>query len=57
MTTMASKEEINVFHGYFEELIALFDWALQKTSSILLLQISLDTRWQNLKSVEPKLWD
>jgi len=25
MTTMASKEEINVFHGYFKEFNALFD--------------------------------
>jgi len=30
MTTMASKDEINVFHAYFKEFNALFDWALQK---------------------------
>jgi len=44
MTTMASKEEIDVFHENFKEFYVLFDLALQKTISILLLQITLGNR-------------
>jgi len=41
MTTMASKEKIDVFHRNFKEFNILFDQALQKIISTLLLQISL----------------
>jgi len=41
---MASKEEINVFHENFKEFNVSFDQALEKTTSIPLLQISLGTR-------------
>jgi len=44
MTTVASKEKINVFHRNFKELNILFDQALQKITSKLLLQISLTNR-------------
>jgi len=44
MTTMASKEKINVFHKNFKEFNAVFDQALQKITSILLLQIGLSIK-------------
>ena len=53
-TTMASKEDINVFHRTFKELNVLLD---QKITFILLLQISLGYTWQLLRSVGPKLYE
>ena len=44
ITTMASKEEINVFRRNFKEFNVLFDQSLQKFTSILLLQISLSNK-------------
>jgi len=45
-TTMALKEDINVFYTIFKKVNVLFDWANQKIASILLLQISLDKFWE-----------
>jgi len=44
MTTMASKEEVDVFHRNFKGFKVLFDQSLQKITSILLLQISLSNK-------------
>ena len=51
MTSMASKEENTVFH--FREFNGSFDQVLH--TYILLLRICLGSRWQSLRSVEPKL--
>ena len=44
MTTMASKEEITVFHRKFKEFNSSIDKILQKITSILLLQTYLGSR-------------
>jgi len=44
MTTLAAKEEINIFHRNSKEFKVLFDQSLQKITSILLLQISLSNK-------------
>ena len=48
---MASKEENTVFQ--FREFNGSFDQVLH--TSMLLLRICLGSRWQSLRSVEPKL--